>query len=407
MRRFKFETSHVAITLSALGVLFAGCSSSFRDDCTAARSCAPAASEAAAGAPDQGSDTGDTSRAGSGSEAGAADIGTPAGGSGGETSSEANAGETGDGEAGASVAAAGEGGAVEPLPPRDTTPPTVLSVSPADGASGVQNNAKLIVTFSEPMDQASADAAYQSADLAPANVSFDWNGAGTILTITPKTALAYQTGTANADGSAAFAAKKYGYGFGSAASDLAGNPLANATFSFNTLRQVSHDIPAEAARSGTWSSTGEGPDECSRSAAVPTVCMGYIDTDYDGFLSFVLPTGIVQVISANLVAHGSRIIGGSLGPGANTIEHLAFGTLGDAAFTANSGTSLDALFPDENWNANKDVTAAVTADNLARAALSNRTQYRIKYHPMVIDSEEDVLEITTSTIKLSSTYLVP
>ena len=34
----------------------------------------------------------------------------------------------------------------------DTTRPTVVSVSPANGATGVRANANIVVTFSEPMD---------------------------------------------------------------------------------------------------------------------------------------------------------------------------------------------------------------------------------------------------------------
>src|SRR5690606_11161156 len=49
--------------------------------------------------------------------------------------------------------------------PDDTTAPAIASTEPATGATGVRENEKIHVTFSEPMDQASVEAAYSSADL--------------------------------------------------------------------------------------------------------------------------------------------------------------------------------------------------------------------------------------------------
>ena len=42
-----------------------------------------------------------------------------------------------------------------PLPPADTTPPSVISVLPANGAPNVPINSSVIITFSEAMDASS------------------------------------------------------------------------------------------------------------------------------------------------------------------------------------------------------------------------------------------------------------
>lgn len=59
-----------------------------------------------------------------------------------------------------------------PTPEPDTTPPTVVSISPANGATAIESDANIIITFSEGMDQAATEAAYQSADLPTSEVSF-------------------------------------------------------------------------------------------------------------------------------------------------------------------------------------------------------------------------------------------
>ncbi|WP_224246221.1 Ig-like domain-containing protein [Hyalangium gracile] len=73
-------------------------------------------------------------------------------------------------------------------PAPDTTPPTVLAISPAHGTIGVARDASITVTFSEPMDKVSAQAAFNITSPPGFNSGvFDWNEAGTVMTFNPDT----------------------------------------------------------------------------------------------------------------------------------------------------------------------------------------------------------------------------
>jgi serine protease AprX len=92
----------------------------------------------------------------------------------------------------------------------DTTPPTVTSVSPPDGASGVGPAANVSVTFSEPMNHAATQAAFSLDSTAVDGTSFSWNG--NTMTYNPPADLAPNTA--------------YTATIGTGATDSAGNPLA-------------------------------------------------------------------------------------------------------------------------------------------------------------------------------------
>jgi hypothetical protein len=132
---------------------------------------------------------------------------------------------------------AGTGGA----PPGDTTPPTITRVSPVSGATGVSSDALITITFSEAMDENSVRSAVSVSGFLSANLSFSWNGAGTVLTITPAGGLLYNSGS----NPSLTTARSYTVTLSTSATDVAGNRLANAyTSSFTTLRQISQPAAA-------------------------------------------------------------------------------------------------------------------------------------------------------------------
>ncbi len=112
----------------------------------------------------------------------------------------------------------------------DSIPPTILATSPTGSAANTTD--AIVITFSEPMDTASAQAAF---GLSPsATGSFSWAGGGTILTFQPSQPL--QPGTT------------YTITVGTGATDLAGNALAQVvTFRFTTVAQ-----PAGMSLSDLW-----------------------------------------------------------------------------------------------------------------------------------------------------------
>ena len=122
---------------------------------------------------------------------------------------------------------------------RDTTPPQVLSTTPAAGATSVAVNTAITVTFSEPMNPLTITAtSLVVTGPGGAPVAGNVTYAGSVATFTATANLAFggaYTGTIT-----------------SAATDLAGNPLAaNYSWMFTTLTAptVLSTIPANGATS--------------------------------------------------------------------------------------------------------------------------------------------------------------
>ena len=126
-----------------------------------------------------------------------------------------------------------------PPPEPDSTPPTVVGVSPIDGAGGISPTTSVSVTFSEAMHMASAQSAYSLLPMAggPAVAgSFSWSGA--TMTFRPSVALAQGTWFTVTETTAA--------------TDVAGNPLASPTsWSFRTLANVTSTPGSTSVESGT------------------------------------------------------------------------------------------------------------------------------------------------------------
>jgi hypothetical protein len=121
----------------------------------------------------------------------------------------------------------------------DTTPPTITHVSPSNGTQGVGSDSTIIVTFSEAMDQASVRSALSISGLLSADLGLAWNVGGTVLTVTPKNGLAYNSGTSPSTTTA----RTYTITISTGATDLTGNALASSySSSFATLRQITQTI---------------------------------------------------------------------------------------------------------------------------------------------------------------------
>lgn len=90
------------------------------------------------------------------------------------------------------ILAAGCGGSSATLPA--ATPPRVLSLAPADGASGVATSTTMIAVFDMPMDMNSVNTRFHVYEGTPetgsmVGGSFSWNNALTAMTFTPDAAL--------------------------------------------------------------------------------------------------------------------------------------------------------------------------------------------------------------------------
>jgi hypothetical protein len=244
----------IGILAPSAGLIFFACANEY-DDCRASKTCAPEAAAAASGI-----GSGGTAGATASESAGEPGQGGDAarGGQGGTLGNLAAAGQ--GGEAGTSSGAAGEGGVpsggtgatggngaggeagrdAEPLP--DTTPPYVVEISPADGATGVRADADIVVTFSEPMHRVETEKAYGSLDLPTKNVTFLWSNGDRTLTIHPDKGLEYGHFT---EADAVPFDQTYAYILASEGRDVAGNRLEDDfEASFTMLRRYSEALPS-------------------------------------------------------------------------------------------------------------------------------------------------------------------
>lgn len=128
-------------------------------------------------------------------------------------------------------------------PAPDTTPPTVLSSSPAYAAIGVARDGVITMTFSEPMDKASAQTAFAITSPPGFNSGvFDWNAAGTEMTFNSDTDFAYGTDVI--------------WRVSTTAKDLSGNALENdVTSTFRAIRQNTVTFDFDPSTSGTASAS--------------------------------------------------------------------------------------------------------------------------------------------------------
>ncbi|WP_293911330.1 Ig-like domain-containing protein [Deinococcus sp.] len=334
-----------------------------------------------------------------------------------------------------SLSACGGGGTTTPpvVVTPDITPPSIVSVSPAVGAIGVAKTASVVVTFSEAMNQSSAQAAFQSADLGANTIS--WNTDGTVMTVKPNAELAYTA-----------LGKSYSFSVSNTATDVKGNALSNpaSTSSFKTFRQLSSSLPIKAGTVGEIDNAqtikpinfdievGDQTDNTSR--------RGFVGFDLSS-----LPTDLVpaNVLSAQVRMFVNSPINGSpfskLFPSCTgkfcilqnksvVLDHVAYGnTVSGSVYnipaipgsdptgltdeTPCGGAIIICLFKGTStgWNLG-NVTPWVQDDLSNRAARGNLTEVRMSF-PLATnaDGKADNIDISNSTNKaqLTVTYLMP
>ncbi|OLV20020.1 Ig-like domain-containing protein [Deinococcus marmoris] len=278
------------------------------------------------------------------------------------------------------------------------TPPTVISVSPANGARGVKSDARIVVTFSKAMDQAATQAAYQSADLPGTAVTFAWSAGDTVLSIQPNTLLTYAQGS-----SFTAVAKRYDFSLTGTAKDKAGKTLGLTTSGFTTLRDITVALPIVAALDGEEYRVG------SNFASVlnaPVIHVG--DTlgggGIRGLLTFDLSAIPADIAAAPLAATlklRKNVVDGDPYTALNpciptktspcaslfvpvTLEHVNFGTalLVGAAYNTPALHELGAIDSHsvpQNTEVKASVLVAVQDDLANRVLRDNRSQYRLSF----------------------------
>jgi hypothetical protein len=441
--------SGVALTGAVASV---GCNGDGFDGCQASRTC-PARAGAAGSA--NGGEAGDGAggkggRSGSGAAGGASGVGGSAGtraassgGSGGSGHAGSGAGggtggthghaseSAGGSDAGAPDApSAGSGGGghgvseeggaagvagadAEPEPPGDTTAPKIVVTAPANNAKGVRSDASILVTFSERMDNAATEAAYQSTTLPRDAVNLFWQSDSTVLVIQPKEPLAYaELDDPSGD------AKYYSFTIAGTATDVAGNPLgADGTFVFTTARHITQTLPV--MENGGVQVEGNGGDfeQASVTCASPEDLLSVGDTNQDHGLCFLVsfdlnlvPLTVVEWRSATLLATNLHLAN-SLNP-FSRLGDVQLGGLVTSAPT-NITTSTGFTTPIGTFaryasqsEATSGVLAVLEADHQNRQSHQNVSRYELRFDELTDgDGKPEQVRVACQDLTLALDYL--
>lgn len=397
--------------LGALGAVPIACSDDEFSGCAASRTC-PSANKGgetggggeAGGETDTGGSSG-SSTGGRPSTGGSAGSNGGRGGAstGGAAASTGEGGEPFGGTGGGGTNSGGEGGMEDPT---DTTPPTIVSVSPANGATGVVANENIVITFSEPMDRSSTQDAFQSTDILPSTVAYFWNQAGTVLTINPASDFEYASGT---DPGAT--ARAYAVAITTTAEDESGNRLADDfEWSFRTMRRITQTIPVpyqnvlvvNSGTMGTYSSCG------SETA-------GAFAGDWDdnsGFYILVsadisdLPAGIVEWEAASLAGYQNSYDGDPYAAlGLITAYHLRVSPPTSARWTTPIRHTLGYFSTNILLETKAvDILVALTDDY----SMSQLSQYRLSFSDLTNNDNNNQWAIfTCNRFSITARYVLP
>jgi hypothetical protein len=351
------------------------------------------------------------------------DTGNATGGAAGEAGSSGSSGHAGSsGSSGSSGHAGSAGSTGSPPPPpnppdaggADDTPlsnpgaPSVVNVSPSDGATGVAADAVVTVTFSESMNTTTVETAYSSTDLPKGSVSFNWSNGDTVLEITPNAPLTIVTGSNPV-------ARSYAFTIGSSAVDLQGEALPSFSSSFSTLRGIPQTLTAVQNRTltGNYRSDDVYGDNSCVQAGSTTTCVGdssNANSTYRGFVTFDLsglPAETQGLSSAQLTMSVDNIHGSpSSGLGNLLAEHVSFDSISLDAFQA---APLGSAIP---VSGSYSVSAQLSADLLSSVqgdlAARGYSQFRFRFSIATnTNGAGDLIEVTWDTEQLAVTCLVP
>ncbi|WP_192930894.1 Ig-like domain-containing protein [Deinococcus sp. AJ005] len=307
-----------------------------------------------------------------------------------------------------SLAACGGGGTPTP-DPADTTAPSVVSITPASGATGVAKDANIVVTFSEKMNQAATQAAYQSTDLPAASVTFSWNAGGTALTINPNADLAYTA-----------LGKTYSFSLSTTATDIAGNALPATNSNFKTFKQITTTLSSTPALDGRVRSDGEVVTNDGSLYIGDSATVG--NATYRSYLSFDLAGLPAALTSANILAANLTV--NQYAVAGSPYTDLDVGASDLMLDHVNYGTSLTAADFDPTVYSNQgDIISSPTLGNYTKSVLSAlkddrtnsrvRSQYRLRFAKLTDgDGNADIAYLrsgdsATDKPSLVVTYLIP
>lgn len=291
----------------------------------------------------------------------------------------------------------------------DTLAPTVLSMSPDHGATGVAPGAVLEIRFSEPMNTASVESALASSPLDPGDSSFAWNSAGDTLTITPNQPLLRGEGV-GADPSTVMPVA-YELKVGTGATDLAGNHLASESIaSFTTAKKMSLTVPPVDAMTRTVNNAGGVGGQASTLLLGDGSAANFYTRALLTFDMAPLPPELISIESASLRARQLAPVGTPYDDlGALTVDHVMFTTLDATSFAVAALGAMGSMSTNPTLETKSaSVTDAVVDDYAHFAARDGRSQFRLRFEQDTDgESDTDIAQYAYDTIGLVVVYGAP
>ncbi|AWR85636.1 Ig-like domain-containing protein [Meiothermus taiwanensis] len=278
----------------------------------------------------------------------------------------------------------------------DTTPPTVTAHVPANEATGIARNTNIEVTFSEPMDKASTQTAFQITSPAGVTGTFSWPSSNRMV-FNPSSDFAYGTNVT--------------WQVTTAAKDLAGNTLAaTVTRTFRVIRQKTVDLLSQAALDGDVYNTGAVNTTSSLLSVGDTTDNTYVRSFLSFDLSPLVTDGATFINSATLYALQGPDFGNpytDLG-GSVRAESVYYGpSLDTADFETPVLTYTYILSSDATagWKSTT-VTSKVRDDYTNRAARGNRSQFRLRFPTNTnVDGRRDLALFYSGDASSNKPYL--
>jgi Bacterial Ig-like domain len=296
--------------------------------------------------------------------------------------------------------------------PNDTTAPTIVSVSPSNAENGVAANAKIRIEFSEAMNQAATEQAYQSGDMP--SVTFLWNANGTKLEIDPAGDLEHTP-----------AGRVYSFKVRNTATDLAGNALSELTSTFRTLRELKRTFESVAALDGNIRSDGN-VDASNTTMLVGD--SGNINTQHKSFVSFDLAAletdGLTvpqRITGAKMRVFQSLVINTpysdlQVGDRQLLAAHVVYGSaLNFSDFNSAILHDLGEISSSDagGYKTAQDALESLRDDWAERVTRENRSQFML-FFPLPTDADGEADQIVLNTREAASnspelevTFLVP
>jgi hypothetical protein len=272
--------------------------------------------------------------------------------------------------------------------------PELLAIAPANGAVGVRKDTNIELSFNQPMNRASVEAAYVSFSegLRRDQVTFVWNANSTKVTVDPKADLSYGDGTA--------APITYSFLVGASAAGQGGGTLKETVATFKTARLFTSVLGSQAALDGytssrsTASSSGVVGGSTARVGGLSDmVPEGYATVSVRAFYSFDLAGLPLTLAPEDISAAALSLTQVNVYPSTAyadmttpieklILEHVNYG--GQLTIADFGTPALSVVTPTFSSDAtlirrSADVLTQLRDDLANRSARGERTQYRLRF----------------------------